>query len=73
MEDENLIRHYFVICAECKILDKQKIVLNQEKLDKYGWFSFEECKKLQEEGKLAPGDFEFIKLAFDQKWVKVNR
>jgi ADP-ribose pyrophosphatase YjhB (NUDIX family) len=64
VEDEKCIKHYFVICAECKII-KGKIRLNKEKLAQYKWFTFEECKKLHQQGKLAPGDFEFIKIAFE--------
>ena len=32
VEDEKSIKHYFVICSECKIVGNQEIKLNKEKL-----------------------------------------
>jgi NADH pyrophosphatase NudC (nudix superfamily) len=54
-----------VICAECKIVNG-KIKLNKDKLSQCKWFTFEETEKLHEQRKLASGDFEFIKIAFEK-------
>jgi len=66
VEDEKSTKHYFVICAECEIVENQEIKLNKEKLGAYKWFTYEECKELFNQGKLAPGDFEFIEISFQK-------